>query len=507
MEHHHIHLGGDAPDRSILVGRAVTEPATRLGDRFDVETGKGYGPPTLRLTGQLGRLAILFAVGTALAPEISYAYRTGEDSEALAGRGRVAWSSPRVGFAMSEGDLPAGVTKDAMEQALAAAFDAWKGSDCTAVEPYFTGWTAEQPATKDGVNTIAWIGDWAKRGYPTQSPGYTDMQYRGHDGVWEIADADLYLDATSYDWTIEPDQDTSLQAVLTHELGHALGLLHPCELEGAEGAPDCAEASTEQLATSMYPLYSPAQASPEGDDLSGICYLYPAEGACVPACSPEAVCIEGECRVLCGIDFCEAGQVCGYWGCAPEGSCLERACDGQPCEGEGTCGPLAVCKKGACASGQVPWGSGCSATTDCHDGACVDHVCQPACRNGSECGEGKCEPDLDERVQGCVASRAYPAGARCAVGEDCGTGLCLFTASPAVCTSECRDNATCPKEWSCRGVDGRDVCVPKNYQASGGGCALGSGLPGGAQRGWWLLAGLALIVGLRWRSRRQRPLR
>ena len=303
--------------------------------RVDVETEKGYGGRTLRSSWQLGSIAVLHALSWFLASATSYAYRTGEDSADLAGRGRVTWGSPRVGFTLKTGDLPDGVSQADVELALATALDAWKAPDCTAIEPYFAGWTPDEPASKDGVNTIAWIADWAKRGYPTQSPGYTDMQYHGHDGRWEIADADVLLDATGYDWTVEPDHDTSLQAVLTHELGHALGLLHPCELGGTDDAPDCSEASADDLASTMYPLYSVAQASLESDDLSGICYLYPAAGACIPDCGPDAACIDGECRVPCEDELCEAGEVCGYWGCAAEGSCTERDCNGQVCESEG----------------------------------------------------------------------------------------------------------------------------------------------------------------------------
>lgn len=461
----------------------------------------------MRPTWQLGRVAVLLTAGVMLTASRARAFRTGEDSAELSGRGRVAWSSPRVGFTLSRAGLPAGLSQEDLGQALAQALEAWKSANCTAIDPYFAGWTADEPASKDGVNTIAWISDWKKQGYPALSPGYTDIQYRGHDGIWEIADADVYLDATGYAWTIAPGRDTSLQGVLTHELGHALGLLHPCELEAAEDAPDCAQASAEELATSMYPLYSAAQASLEADDLSGICYLYPTEGACHPDCTGDASCIEGECRAICGDDLCQPGAACGYWGCASAGSCTERNCEGQPCENDDNCGRLALCKDGVCVGGDVAWGSKCKVDTDCKDGACVDSVCQPLCRNDSECGSGRCAAAVAEQVGGCLSSRAYTTGLRCAEGEDCNSGLCLFTASPAVCTMECHRGSACPREWSCLNVEGRDVCVPPNYQASGGGCALSSLTHNGS--GQEALASGALVIGFlaRVRRRRRRGLR
>ena len=394
-----------------------------------------------------------------------------------------------------------------MELAVASALDAWKATDCTAVEPYFAGWTADEPASKDGVNTIAWIGDWAERGYPTQSPGYTDMQYRGHDGIWEIADADIYLDAGGYEWTIERDHDTSIEAVLTHELGHALGLLHPCELDHTADAPDCSESNADQQATTMYPLYSAAQASPATDDLSGICYLYPVEGACSPGCGPQTNCIEGECRALCGDALCQVGDVCGYWGCSPRNGCTERSCTGHVCDTHVSCGPLARCNRGVCVTGEVPWGSACKGSNDCQDGACVDHVCQPTCRTDTECRTGTCMAALDGHARGCVASRDYVTGARCTAGEDCTTGLCLFTATPAVCTVECRSKSACPEDWSCRGVDGRDVCVPADYQPAGGGCSLGAPPTRGSDAGLWILGSIAVTRAARARIRRRHSTR
>ena len=133
-------------------------------------------------------------------------------------------------------------------------------------------------------------------------------------------------------------------------------------------------------------------------------------------------------------------------------------------------------------SGDVPWGSACNASRDCSEGACVEHVGQPLCKNDIEYGAGTCAAAVDGRVGGYVSSRAYATGLRCAVGEECATGLCLSTASPAVCTVECQNKSTCPDDWTCRGVDGHDVCVPASYEATGGGCALGWPSPVDSER-------------------------
>lgn len=427
--------------------------------------------PSLNRIAGLVPSSLVVAVGLLVAVP-AHAYRTGEDSPVLADRGRVAWGSLRIGFALNDSSLPTGVTKVQMEQALASSLDAWNAPECSVVDSYFAGWTSEAAAEKDGTNTISWVDDWTGRGFPTLSPGTTVMQYRGHDDIWEIADADIYLDATSYDWTTGGTKGTSLQAVLTHELGHALGLLHPCEPNGDDGAPDCERASDAEQATTMYPFYSAGQTSLDGDDAAGICYLYPPAQECGQGCPRGEMCVEGECRATCRDAVCERGEVCGYWDCAAPDSCLDRYCIGAACKTTSDCGPLARCVDGACASGPAAWGDACGESSDCAQGACVDAVCQPDCSNDSDCGSvGSCHPTLDGRALGCKASRAYESGLHCAEGEDCKSGICIFTANPSVCTNECKTSDQCPERWSCGNVEGQQVCVPPTIRASGG-CSI-----------------------------------
>jgi hypothetical protein len=425
------------------------------------------------------RRARLAALGpcllTCVATTPALAYRTGEDSPALAGRGRIAWSSNQVSFSLSSNDLPQGVTKAQVEEALSASLQTWIAPECSAIEPIFEGWTDAPPATRDGKNTIAWVNDWTKRGFPKLAPGNTDMQYRGHDDAWEIAEADVYLDAADFDWTTADGKDTSVQAVLTHELGHALGLLHPCEDGGADGAPACEDAPSDVEASTMYPFYSASQASLEADDVAGICYLYPADTDCKQLCLARETCVEGECRAMCGDDICAAGDACGPWGCANAEGCLDRDCVGHSCAGEGSCGPLATCKKGMCVAGTVEWGDKCGKSSDCADGACVEGRCQPDCQSDDECGPlGSCEPSVDGPASGCTSSSAYGRGMHCAAGEDCRSGICLFTEHPALCTDECSSQSDCPRDWSCKTVDQREVCVPPTVEPSGG-CTVGRG--------------------------------
>jgi len=434
------------------------------------------------------------------------AYRTGEDSAELAGKGRVAWVDPDVSFYLRRKELPKGISQADAERALKLALATWQGPECSAIKPRFAGWVDEAPAARDGVNTIGWVSDWATRGLPKSVPGNTDLSYLGVGGVWQIAEADVLLNGTDFDWAKLPPA-----TVLTHELGHALGLLHPCEDDAADGAPACSDASLAELASVMYPNYEPTHTELGVDDVAGICYLYPPEQACAGGCGLYAVCIEGACHSTCGETVCEVGDVCGAWGCTPAGGCLERDCEGYACSADNQCGPLQRCSSaGVCVAGGAPWGEECRENADCADGACVAGVCQPLCDAVPECGESSsCVDTADKRVRACVSSGAYSFGARCAGGEDCQSGLCVFTSERSACTLSCSDGgAACPKGWSCGTAAHQRVCIPP--QPGEGGCSVvGSGAPGRvrlseAQTAGWILAAAAFLANRKLRRKKQR---
>lgn len=468
---------------SVVVQRVGHERPRNLGRVFRVAIPAFWAP---------------CAVLSLLTPP-ALAFRTSENSPALADKGRVGWNALVIPFVLSDQNLPPGLEKTDIELALSASLAAWAAPECSPIEPFFAGWTDEAARPMDGDNTIGWVTDWQARGYPSSAPGSTDVQYRGHGAEWRIAETDLYLNAHDIDWSTTEDQDTYLQAVLTHEIGHALGLLHPCEPDGEDAAPACEDASREVEATTMFPFYDASQSSLSQDDVNGLCYLYPVRDACGEnECVRGEVCVDGECRAECHDQICPAESACGAFGCVPKGSCTARDCVGQVCDAKvtGGCGPLSRCAKGVCVRGTTRWGDKCQSSADCAQGACLGGVCQPDCLSDAECGQfGSCLPTADGAAQGCVSSSAYQDGLTCASGEDCRSDICIFTEKRNTCTSECQSSDTCDQDWSCKRVDGRNVCVPPDFKPTGG-CRMSAagGAVGFASVGWMMLGGALLAT-------------
>jgi hypothetical protein len=190
------------------------------------------------------------------------AYRTAGDLPEYAGTERVRWRSNVVRYQL-QSDVPANLTPEDVLTALETAFGAWSAPECSQFEAVSDGANAVHAAPGDGLNTIEFVSSgWASRGYDPTAGGVTDTQYaQVGDGPGEIVEADIYINADGVNLTLgasDGGNAGNLPAVLRHEAGHFVGLLHPCEIGGAGGAPDCA-ADPSFKSTIMYPTYQAAR--------------------------------------------------------------------------------------------------------------------------------------------------------------------------------------------------------------------------------------------------------
>jgi hypothetical protein len=162
----------------------------------------------------------------------------------------------------------------------------------------------------DGINTIKFRNDhWCHPNdaqvkdlcYPDVAAGITTVFFvqDGHSNAGAIEDTDIELNDINFQFVIEPNEGTltgnrapaDLENTVTHELGHVLGLDHPCKPvntlpqevdDNGNPPPDCNQipaAEFQKITTAtMYPTYTRGEISkrmPKADDVNGVANAYP----------------------------------------------------------------------------------------------------------------------------------------------------------------------------------------------------------------------------------------
>src|SRR6185369_6860027 len=294
--------------RAVIAGEGRSRPAPRIAVGWIFPASPACASARSDLGARIVALAAVLLV--MFASSESHAFRSAADVPDFATSNAVAFANPSVNVELFE-QIPSDLAPAAVDLAIRQAAETWTAAGCTGLQLSYAGRTSIAAAAGDGRNTIQWVSGWKERGFPRQAPGLTDVQYlKNANGNWIIAEADIYLNL-DFDWSTDAPtaQRKSVLAVLTHELGHLIGLMHVCEPNGSDGAPVCAD-SAQFNGEVMYPIYSASQTVLTDDDLAGVCFLYPEQVATpvVPA-GPSEGCNEPSCVAARAQQIRTAGSV------------------------------------------------------------------------------------------------------------------------------------------------------------------------------------------------------
>jgi hypothetical protein len=340
-------VGGGSPGAAVVSSGGATHAASCSRVLSDTST--------VRLLVIALFALVLFVPGRAAA------YRTLADLPNLQSKAAVAWPGAVLRFDVSTADLPSNLDAEGVATDVVSSLGAWQGPACASLAIEYRGIVSQGAVLGDSRNTIQFVtSGWTQRGYAHDQAGVTEVDYaRIGDGPWFVSEADMFINAEDFTWGPE---GRPLSSLFTHEGGHVLGLLHPCE-NGQPGIPDCRDGGFTDRA--MYPFYDPARVELSDDDIAAICFLYP-RAAQIPnesfACSAD-------------VD-CGPGQQCGDSGqCQTIVNAVGGACHAPSDCITGLCDP-----NGTCGTGPGRFGAVCADSNDCESAQClVGGTTEPVC--------------------------------------------------------------------------------------------------------------------------------
>lgn len=201
------------------------------------------------------------------------------------------WASERIELSVSKPPTATGISESLLHAALGDGADTWNQhlENCDAPSFSVVADSAARPTVaRDGVSRVVLRARWCPEAardfedcYDPSRAAITHVYPEGApvDGIQPVAEVDIEINAEHFRWSeLGSDAERPLTATLTHELGHVLGLDHPCRPphEARPGNVSCASPAAKSWL--MYP--DPAEpgravvAEPLPAEVAAVCAAY-----------------------------------------------------------------------------------------------------------------------------------------------------------------------------------------------------------------------------------------
>lgn len=181
----------------------------------------------------------------------------------------IQWDIP-IRYSVTNRNIT-GVTAQQLQTALAASFDEWGRPANVALSTQFLGFTSLEPVDGDLNTTIGF------QSHPEFDRTLGATTLTTDDNTGKVLEADIFLN-TLFPWSVASNGESNkfdVESILTHEVGHLLGLGH-----SALGETELRTGGRVVLGKRavMFPIaYSPGSVGDrtlQADDISGITDIY-----------------------------------------------------------------------------------------------------------------------------------------------------------------------------------------------------------------------------------------
>src|SRR5579884_576047 len=134
------------------------------------------------------------------------------------------WPSMPVSFSINQLGAPQ-ITNGSDFAAVQAAFQTWQNDGLAAISFRYAGTTPVATVGQDGLNVVTFVDDSVPLGSDTVASTFEFLTVDG-TGTTVIQEADIAVSTSAQLSTSAEPGKYDLQSVLTHEVGHFIGLDH-----------------------------------------------------------------------------------------------------------------------------------------------------------------------------------------------------------------------------------------------------------------------------------------